>query len=95
MNIGHLNIEEQPTIDFQMKNTFHFFLGYGRFLGHADYFMRMYNEAINPIKQQKGEQLVCVHTRTHVRAQALTHARSTHACVRARTLTDTRIYISC
>lgn len=58
MNIGHLRIEEQPEIDFQMKNTFHFFLGYGRFLGHADYFMRKYNEVINPIKERKGEQLV-------------------------------------
>ena len=58
MNIGHLRIEEQPEIDFQMKNTFHFFLGYGRFLGHADFFMRKYNEVINPVKKQKGEQLV-------------------------------------
>jgi hypothetical protein len=41
-----------------MKNTFHFFLGYGRFMGHADWFMRKYNEVINPIKKQKGEQLV-------------------------------------
>ena len=58
MNIGHLRIEEQPEIDFQMKNTFHFFLGYGRFLGHADYFMRKYNEVVNPVKKDKGEQLV-------------------------------------
>ena len=58
MNIGHMRVEHQPEIDFQIKNTFHFFLGYGKFLGHADFFMRQYNDKMNPIKKQKGEQLV-------------------------------------
>jgi hypothetical protein len=35
MNIGHLALEELPEIDFQMKHTYHFMLGYGRLIGHA------------------------------------------------------------
>lgn len=59
MYVGYIRAEEQPIIDFsKLKNTFHFILGLGGFLGPVDYFMRQYRERVNPQLAAEGKQQV-------------------------------------
>jgi len=61
MNIAHLRIEELPEIDFQMKNTFHFFLGYGS-NGSCRLLHAQIQRSDQPYQKRKGRTVgpVCI-----------------------------------